>query len=389
MTHGGGGPSDALRDQGATNLNLPAIGNQTPPEDDLLRAVREAANGAFEVIGEMGRGQRGTIVYLARDLANRRLVALRLERGGGAGEFTLEVVTQLDATVPAVESTCPRCHNTLRGWGRFCPQCGADLAGVDAEPERLRQAVAQAAAGRFEVLGEMRGAEGGGRVYIARDLQSQAIVALRLQLERSGEGRAEFVLDRTRMLTPLAADLAARGTPPAAPPRPAAVPPTPPPARPVPPRPAPPPPTPHPAAPTPGAPRHFAPAPRRGRREQAEELARQAVAWGRENPLLVGGVAALLFLIIVIALVSGGGDRGASRATDSVAVTLRGSLPIGATLTVDDREVRPETTVWLTAGRHVFRISIPGVAPVVDSIEVPAGQALIWSAPRLIRVPSR
>ena len=62
--------ADMLRQQGATRLRLPALEDSPAPDDEFLRAVRDAAEGEFEVLGEMGRGQHGAIVYLARGAVN-------------------------------------------------------------------------------------------------------------------------------------------------------------------------------------------------------------------------------------------------------------------------------------------------------------------------------
>ena len=40
-------------------------------EDDLLPAVRAAATAEYEILSEMGRGERGTVVYLARERATQ------------------------------------------------------------------------------------------------------------------------------------------------------------------------------------------------------------------------------------------------------------------------------------------------------------------------------
>ncbi len=113
-----------LKASGKTTLNLPAIaGRETPQDEDQLAAVREVAEGQFDVLGEMGRGKKGSVVYLARDLSTQRLVALKLSHEGRE-DYTLEVVQQLDGTVPALEGACSRCGKPQEGWGRYCWNCG-------------------------------------------------------------------------------------------------------------------------------------------------------------------------------------------------------------------------------------------------------------------------
>jgi hypothetical protein len=183
----------SLRDSGKTRLTLSGLQRQAEPRDELLESVREAAGNDFEVFGEMGRTRDGTIAYLARDLAEQKLVALRLTHGPAASnEYFVEVAKELDASVPAPESTCPRCAASLRSWGRFCTQCGIDLwtdprAGQPRSKEELLHAVQEATRGKFEILGEMSKAGGGGVVYFARHLATGKVEALRLRKEEQGE----------------------------------------------------------------------------------------------------------------------------------------------------------------------------------------------------------
>ena len=178
-----------LRDSGTTRLKLPVAQPGAPPRDELLDAVVAAAADEFIVLGEIGRASNGTIAYLARDVASEKLVALRLTRGDVSdNEYVLEVTRQLDTTVPAPPTTCPKCGSGVRGWVRFCTQCGVDLwrdrsAGEGWKKEDLVQAVQDATRGRFEILGEMSRPEGSGVVYFARDLETGKIEALRLQKE--------------------------------------------------------------------------------------------------------------------------------------------------------------------------------------------------------------
>jgi len=181
-----------LRDSGSTRFNLDGLGQPGAPGDELLEAVRETAAGEFEVFGEISSGPDGTAAYLARDRHDGKLVALRLSRDPHGTEYLLEVATQLDASVPAPAGACPRCGATLRSWGRFCTRCGFDqwtgsggkgaLGGQSAD--ELLAAVKQATAGKFEILGQMSRAQGGGVVYFAREIATGKVEALRLQQDR-------------------------------------------------------------------------------------------------------------------------------------------------------------------------------------------------------------
>jgi hypothetical protein len=367
--------ADMLRREGATKLSLPTLQDSPAPDDEFLQAVRDAAEGEYEVVGEMGRGQRGTIVYLARDLSSERLVALRLEQGATPDEFTLEVVKQLDSSMPAVESSCPKCGAPQRGWGRFCPQCGSDLSGLSTElhsSEELLQAVKDASAGEFEVLGEMDQAEGGGRVYFARDLASGGLVALRLLKEETAAGGEEYALNKTRVLKPIADELlgdAPKAAPKVRPPSAAA---------------------PHAAPPPRKAPAPRRPAPRLRKRGGLSLPPRRTLT------ILGFVVAAIVTAAILFALWDrlrargeGTAEADAAAPVGSVEVMLRGRVPNGAVVSIDGRAYPLDTTITLLPGLHVFRVEAPGYEAVVDSLPLSDGQSLIWTAPPMERQQSR
>jgi hypothetical protein len=188
---------------GETRLTLPTLGSEGEPRGRFLEAVRVAAEGQFEILGELGRGSEGTIAYLARDLSQGRLVALRLEpESGNNYHYLLTVAQELDGTVPSSGAGCLRCAEPLRGWGRFCPKCGYDLSGVD--PMDLIPAgfdvsdlVGELKGDECEVLGEMERAEGGGSVVFAKQPKEGTIVGLRV---RKGKGDG-FAVDETVEIT--------------------------------------------------------------------------------------------------------------------------------------------------------------------------------------------
>ena len=179
-------------------------------EDELLRAVKDAAASEFEILGEMGRGERGSVVYLSRERATQKLVALKLRPDGS--EFELSVLRELDAILPVALNKCPACGVDLVGSGRFCSNCGRDLSaslpGAESREEALK-AVRRAAEGEYEVLGEMERSEGGGPVYFARTLSSGRLVALSLTRELESDGSASYSLEVTHVIKPLVASLGA------------------------------------------------------------------------------------------------------------------------------------------------------------------------------------
>ena len=184
------------------------------PFVQLLAQVREAAEGEFEVLGEMGRSKSGNVVYLARELATAHLVAMKLSRalGDGGDEFSLEVVKTLDGKVPGLESKCPECKVVLPDWDRFCLKCGADLTGFSPgadESAQLLESVKEATAGEYDIIGKMDRSDGGA-VYFARELKRDKLVALRLRKEASSEpGQAAYSIGETNVFRPLAVELGA------------------------------------------------------------------------------------------------------------------------------------------------------------------------------------
>ncbi|MGD2122949.1 MAG: hypothetical protein PVJ76_14445 [Gemmatimonadota bacterium] len=179
---------------GATNLFLPTLETEAGPRGKFLEAIRKAAAGEFEILGELGRRPDGGIAYLARDLAQPRLVALRLERqaGGGHNDYVLNVLQELDGSLPASGSGCIRCGKPLRGWGRFCPHCGYDLSGLDtsgipSSREEVEKLAKDLLGEECRVLGRMRRAEGAGTVVFAKPSSKDTIVGLRLRRGERGE----------------------------------------------------------------------------------------------------------------------------------------------------------------------------------------------------------
>ena len=153
-------------------------------EDVIWDALSRALVGEYDILTRLGFGRGDAPVYLARELATDTLVGLRLPPltfGNDSQEYGLEVVRQLDSSLPDIETRCSHCGATLRQWSRFCSRCGRDISGIAPSAtgqtrETLRALARDAAAEKYDVFGEMSRAEGGGLVYFARELATGKVV---------------------------------------------------------------------------------------------------------------------------------------------------------------------------------------------------------------------
>ena len=158
-------------------------------EDAVWEALARALAGEYEIVARLGWGSGGAPVYLARELLTDNLVALRLPplvAGNEGQEYGLEVVRQIDSTLPDIETRCSHCGTTLRQWSRFCSNCGRDISGISPAAsgqtrEQLRKLAQETAAGQFDIIGEMTRVEGGGLVYFAREVGSGRVVGLQIE----------------------------------------------------------------------------------------------------------------------------------------------------------------------------------------------------------------
>ncbi len=395
-----------LRDDGTARVSV--VPNPAAPHEDLfLKAVQGAAAEDFTVLGEIGRGKDGVIIYLAREVSSTRLVALRLQREGQlADEFSLEVARHLDNSMPAPESKCFKCGKAIRGWARFCGYCGADLSGAaPAEDDTgghatMLAALNEAVAADYEVLGEMSRSEGGGAVYFARDRETNRIVALRLQREGAGD---EFSVGLTSALKPLAASLGVKPVAtqvlgalvsPPSPSVPMASPPAPP-----------------------------AATPRQSAVPPPPALVRRTMT--RRTKLLVAGIAAVvLVLAIVVAtlpeqqapsppgLRTSGRDSALTTAaapppapppakppavppaapvlsrSAAAPVPMRerpkdativvSGLPVGADVRVDGHP-RVGRSLTVAPGSHTLSVAVSGYLPRTDTMQLRPGETVAWS----------
>ena len=354
--------------------------------DELLRAVQDAAAGSHEVLGEMGRDAGGHVIYLARDLQSAALVALRLD--GADGDYVLDVARTLDPAVGrAMSAACGRCGAPLVGWGKFCPQCGADVAHAVTENvsrDELLDAVKAAARDEFEILGEMDRAEGGGVVYFARDLASGKVVTLRLRKEQDAGATESYSLGETQVLRPLVRAIGA-----AAPAPPAGAPSAPPTA---------------PAERVPPAPTLAkAMMPRLTPQEvliPADQMPvdetlpprppRQVPPW-----MIAGGVVGLVGVLAAAVFVherltapdatrmdsvvaQAGQGPLALPPIDTAHVTVSDRVPATARLTVNGIVWQPPA-IALPPGTYTLGAEIAGVAPVTETVTLKPGQTLLWS----------
>jgi TPR repeat protein len=373
------------------------VGQGGDPYDQLLAQVREAATGVYDVLGEMGRSKSGNVVYLARELESGHLVAMKLSRTVGAseGEFNHEVVKTLDGSMPGLENKCPECKALLPDWDRFCFRCGADLSGSGATPgaaesNQLLEAVKEATAGEYDILGKMDRTDGRGVVFFARDLKRGKLVALRLKQDQSADpNQAAYSIGETQVFRPLAAELGATQVASAY----SAPPPVLPKAEPV----------PAPRIEPPLAPPPAVPPPSGGR----------VPASGKKPPVkAIAGIGGALLVVLIgyfafrnpnpspppavvqtpppapppppsvdttttASAPSPAPPPAATSAADSATLVVASKLPTGAKLTIDGRAVRG-TSVRVGPGAHAMAVAAAGFEPLTTRIVVKAGEVNRW-----------
>lgn len=181
-----------------------------PSLEQSISALRALAGSEFDVLGPLGRDAQaqGEYAFLARDVSRNRLVVLKRQRSSpleAADPGTLQVISQLDSSVPPPAGSCPVCQAPFSNWEPLCPECGANVAGnlsaaPGTSPEKALAAIRQAAEG-YEVFGTMCRAVGGAVVYFARELKGGHLVALRLE-DDSASGGPGYTITATRMMRP-------------------------------------------------------------------------------------------------------------------------------------------------------------------------------------------
>src|SRR4051812_16492940 len=179
-----------------------------PSLEKPLSVVRALAGAQFQVLGPLGRDAEGEHTFLAREVSLERLVVLKRRRSNSAKSAdpgTLQVITELDSSVPPPAGSCPVCQAPFTNWEPLCSECGANVAGgasmaPGASSEKALAAVREAAEG-YDVLGTMGRAVGGATVYFARDLRAGHLVALRLE-DDSSPGAPGYSITATRMTRP-------------------------------------------------------------------------------------------------------------------------------------------------------------------------------------------
>src|SRR5215469_4898895 len=164
-------------------------------------------NEQYNLLAEFGRVDAQT-VYLARERTTGEVAIARRRSDDPSGPLTISHV--LDATVPADGAVCSACIGALRGWGKFCPNCGREVFGAPPpsaslpSPQQLLDAVRDAAEGRFDILGSLPRADGGDTIYFAVDLTTADVVALRLNREGvEADGTLSYSLELPLTLSPV------------------------------------------------------------------------------------------------------------------------------------------------------------------------------------------
>jgi TPR repeat protein len=379
-----------LRETGSTRV-MSRVSGSDGDGDATLRAVLGAVAGQYEILGEVGRGVAGTIMYLARELDSARLVVLRLDPVQSGEGGVLSVLNEISAAMPGGSSPCPECGAPAVGWGRYCATCGADLAPGDSF--RLRSVAGLRADGSyadpdgFQILGSIprAGAQGTGDVVFARELATGSVVALAPPARSLAAGAlpgAPRILHTLRSLT-AGPPTTTRSLEP-------------------------------PLETEPGVPLPRAqPTAHRAAPQEvllpSDELAspddrlpprppkRLPRWWIAPAALLVAAIVGLASFVkarasqpdATEAYVGSGGmgvagapaqppEQGAPAArADSSFLRIDANLPSGSQVTIDGLPLRQES-VALVPGEYVIAASAPGFTPVSERLTLEPGQTLVW-----------
>ena len=144
----------------------------------------------------MGRGERGSVVYLSRERATQKLVALKLRPNGS--DFELSVLRELDAVLPVTPNKCPVVRRRPR-WGRTILQQLRQGSVRQPTGHGISRAGARgrAARRRGRVRGARRnGALGGRRPRVFRAHAEQWATGCAESRARAGERRQRVVFAR-------------------------------------------------------------------------------------------------------------------------------------------------------------------------------------------------
>ncbi|MCA9739533.1 MAG: hypothetical protein KC645_18045, partial [Gemmatimonadetes bacterium] len=142
-------------------------------DDTLIEAIRQATEGRYRLLAELGHDERRT-AFLASESGSGRLTVLLLEEDEG-DEQILSVADRLDGRVPGAPVLCPACGDPGRAWGQPCPDCGAGTFGTDPATlgltiGRVEEDVRAALPEGLTLLGSLP-AEPEGAVFFAEDAE--------------------------------------------------------------------------------------------------------------------------------------------------------------------------------------------------------------------------
>ncbi len=352
----------------------------TRGDDDIARAAREAAGARYEVIGELGRSDRGHVALLGRDRELDALVVLSLERDGGSlfdrGSYAATIHPELNDALPLSDVECPVCSVALTSWARLCPNCWSDVAGIAAGPDEgttaadLLADARRLSQGKCTVLGHLTRADGGGAVYFGRGVSGGRVIAFRLLERQSPSGETKRVVSPIRELAPVA--LSEASPPVVDAPRP--------------PRPTPSRTSVRMADPTPGARLAIA-------RAWPSSLSRRQLTFG-------GAALAVVVVAVLLLAVRGGDGTGGSADSsgvtpagatlppsttpkDSGEILIGGAMPEGSVVTLNGLVLGNRRLV-LAPGVYIFSITAPGYIPLEHRVSLRAGDEVVWT-PRLER----
>jgi serine/threonine-protein kinase len=169
----------------------PTVSGEAP----LLPTVTSMM-GDYELLGELGRDDSGTLVYVAKAHPSGRMVAVDVGQEIPPGQSRVSATVRFRRSPPVQTSgtVCGRCGAAAPDDATICSVCGNSplslsvAAPAGATAVRLMEAASRDVQEQYDLLGVWSDAGPDGAVLFARDRASRRLVTLGVRPDPSGTG---------------------------------------------------------------------------------------------------------------------------------------------------------------------------------------------------------